>query len=180
MIFIIYDIEASCWEGRPPAMVQETIEIGAYKVDAYGDILGSFNSLIKPVLHPQLSLFCQRLTTITQPEINRAPIFPKVAEAFLDWICEDDEDYLLCSWGNFDKQILVQDCKLHRMEYDWVLPHLNLKDQYHTFKKLPRLRNLKHATEMEGFEFTGTPHRGISDAENLTKIFIKHLDVWQY
>ncbi len=181
MNFIIFDLEATCWEGRPPTVVQEIIEIGAFKLDNYGDVKGSFNSFIKPVIHPQLSLFCHKLTSISQLDINRAYTFPKVIERFTDWIGVDDgEDYLLCSWGGFDKRMLIQDCRLHRMEYDWVEHHINLKEQYYTFKRLNKPRSLRHVVELEGFEFTGTYHRGISDAENLAKVFVKYLDIWQY
>ena len=30
-----------------------------------------------------------------------------------------------------DKKLLIQDCILHKMEYDWVEKHINLKRQYH-------------------------------------------------
>ncbi|MEM1215060.1 MAG: 3'-5' exonuclease, partial [Bacteroidota bacterium] len=116
MHFIIFDIEATCWEGRPPSMTPETIEIGAIKMDNYGDVLGSFQRFIRPILHPQLSHFCRRLTNIDQVDINRARDFPRVIEDFQDWIDVWDEDYLLCSWGNFDQKILRQDCDLHRLE----------------------------------------------------------------
>jgi 3'-5' exoribonuclease 1 len=48
------------------------------------------------------------------------------------------------------------------------------------FKRMKQPIGLKKAVVREGFEFTGIHHRGISDAENLAKIFAKHLDVWQF
>ena len=77
--------------------------------------------------------------------------------------------------------MLIQDCELHDMDSDWVSEHhINLKRQYQELKRLRRPRGLKRAVEKEGFEFTGIHHRGISDAENLAKIFIKHRDMWVY
>lgn len=181
MNFIIYDLEATCWEGAPSFKTQETIEIGAVKVNPYGEVLGSFNRFIKPILHPYLSFFCQELTSIDQAQINRAEGFIEVIEDFQDWIEIFDEPYLLCSWGSFDKKMLVQDSLLHDMESDWVSDHhLNLKRQYQEFKRLRKPRGLKRTVEKEGFEFTGIHHRGISDAENLAKVFIKHRDMWVY
>lgn len=179
--FIIYDLEATCWEGRPPSKIQEIIEIGAVKVNGYGEVLGSFNRFVRPKLNPYLSHFCQELTSIDQVQINRSDRFIDVVESFQDWVGIFDEDYLLCSWGNFDRKMLIQDCELHDIEPDWVFDHhINLKQQYKEFKRLNRPRGLKRAVEKEGFEFTGIHHRGISDAENLAKIFIKHLDMWVY
>jgi 3'-5' exoribonuclease 1 len=180
MIFIVYDLEATCWEGRPPGKVQEIIEVGAIKVNRYGELLDSFCKFVRPVLSPNLSLFCRQLTGIDQIQVNRAGEFPEVIEAFQDWIDIYDEDYTLCSWGSFDKKMLIQDCELHDMESHWVEPHINIKRQYQEIKRLHRSRGLKVAVEKEGFEFTGEHHRGIDDARNLAKIFVKYLDDWYY
>lgn len=180
MNFIVYDLEATCWEGRPRSKVQETIEIGALKVNRYGEVKSLFSRFIKPMLNPNLSVFCQHLTSINQEDINRASSFPDVIEDFMDWVDIYDEDYVLCSWGSFDKTMLIQDCQLHGLEFDWVQEHINLKRQYQEFKRLRKPRGLKRAINAEGFEFTGIHHRGISDAENLAKLFTKYLDEWQY
>lgn len=180
MHFIIYDIEATCWDPRPANKAQEIIEIGAYKLNRYGEVLDVFNKFVRPVVHPTLSIFCKHLTSISQVDVNRSPRFPEVIEAFQDWIDIWDEEYLLCSWGIFDKKILIQDCDLHNMDAEWVKPHLNVKKQYHDIKGLRKTRGLRYCVEKEGFEFTGMQHRGISDAENLAKLFGKYIDMWQY
>jgi inhibitor of KinA sporulation pathway (predicted exonuclease) len=66
------------------------------------------------------------------------------------------------------------------MDYDWTNNHLNIRKQYHELKKFNNYKGLKKVVELEGFEFTGTYHRGFSDAENLAKIFIKYVDMWRY
>lgn len=180
MHFIIFDLEATCWEGRPPTMVQEIIEIGALRVNQFGEVESSFNRFIKPKLHPFLSTFCQQLTSIRQLDVDRASGFVSVIEDFQDWADVYDEDYLLCSWGSFDRKMLIQDCKLHKIEEDWAERHINLKQQYHDFKRLRRPRGLKAAVEAEGYEFAGRQHRGIYDAQNLTRLFIHFLDEWRY
>ena len=180
MNFIIYDLEATCWEGRPLSKTQEIIEIGAVMVNRYGEVSSSFNRFVKPIVNPTLSPFCKELTSIEQEQINRADLFPSVVEDFQDWGEIFDEEYLLCSWGNFDKKMLVHDCELHDMESDWAVKHINLKQQYKEIKRIHRPKGLKAAVKQEGFEFTGTHHRAISDAENLAKIFTKYLDMWQF
>jgi len=178
--FIVFDLEATCWEGSPPGKVQEIIEIGAYKVNPYGEVEDVFNKFVRPIISPYLSAFCQELTSIRQEDVERAKTFPSVIEQFQDWAAIWDEDYTLCSWGGFDKRLLIQDCELHRLESEWAEEHINLKQQYHQFKRLKKMRGLKHAVEAEGFEFTGIHHRGLDDAQNLVKIFVKYLDEWQY
>lgn len=180
MNFIIYDLECTCWEDRPPGKTMETIEIGAYKLNEFGEVLDTFCRFIRPTVHPVLSPFCMKLTSISQIDVNRSETFPLVIGDFMDWIGIDEEDYWLCSWGGFDKRQLIAECLLLDLDNEWVEKHLNLKQQYVEYKRLRRPIGLKKAVEREGFEFTGIHHRGISDAENLAKIFAKHLDIWQY
>ena len=176
--YIIYDLEATCWEEPPPGFLQETIEIGAFRLNEYGEIRGKFNRFVRPVMHPTLSPFCRQLTSISQIDVNRAKPFPIVIEEFREWARIDEADYTLCSWGNFDRKMLASDCKLHHLDDSWTEPHANLKVQYMTMKRMRRPIGLRKAVEREDIPFTGIHHRGISDAENLTKLFLKYLGSW--
>lgn len=180
MNYIIYDLEATCWLGRPPKGVQEIIEIGAVKLNAYGDILSSFNQFVRPLVNPTLSPFCKRLTSIKQRNVNSAGTFPAVAQKFQDWIGVGDEEFSLNAWGEQDILFLKNDCQLHKLDTDWLANHADLKTQYYNFKNLKNPASLKKALVMEGHEFEGRPHRAISDAENLVKVFRSHIDVWVY
>lgn len=179
MHYIIYDLEATCWDGNPMNLEQETIEIGAILLNEWGEELGSYNRFVKPILHPYLSPFCTNLTSITQQNVNSAKTFPHVIEEFKDWAGIYEEEYLLCSWGNFDRIMFERDCALHQLDEDWCEYHIDLKKQYQQFRKAKKPVGLLSALTKEGFEFDGIHHRGISDAENLTKIFLKHIDVWE-
>ncbi len=184
MNFIIYDLEATCWQTATERerRTQEIIEIGALKINEYGELLSRFESFVRPVIHPQLSSFCTKLTGISQIEVNRAETFPTVINEFQDWIgCfDDDEEYLLCSWGFFDQRILSKNCSLHDIENDWTKEHISLKHQYPRIKGIAYSIGLKSAVEKEGFEFEGAHHRGIDDAINLAKIFLKYMNQWQF
>lgn len=181
MNYIIYDLEATCWDPNPPGLVQEIIEIGALRLNDYAEIIGSYNRFVKPIINPFLSPFCKSLTSIQQEDVDRASTFGKVIVEFQEWAGVLDEEYLLCSWGSFDAKALQADCILHKIDTDWIPDnYINLKSQYQEMKKLRRPCGLKSAVKKEGFEFTGIHHRGISDAENLTKIFQKYMDVWQF
>lgn len=179
MNYIVLDLEATCWETPLPGYQQETIEIGAFRLDRFGEVRGKFNRYIRPVLHPTLSPFCRQLTTIDQLDINRARTFPEVIEEFIAWARIEEEEYVLCSWGNFDRKMLAADCRLHRLDEDWTEHHANLKEQYRVMKKMRMGIGLRRAVEGEGLLFTGTHHRGISDAENLVKLFLRYMGSWQ-
>jgi 3'-5' exoribonuclease 1 len=178
MNYIIYDLEATCWDESEPGLESEIIEIGAYKLNQFGEIRGKFDRFVRPVLNPTLSNFCRKLTTIDQVDVNRAKNFPEVIEEFKSWARIGEEDYVLCSWGNFDRKMFVKDCKLHQLEPEWAEEHINLKEQYTRINRLHRGLGLQRTCKREGIEFTGVPHRGISDAENLVKIFLVYMGQW--
>ena len=177
MNYIIFDLEASCWLGRPPHGLNEVIEIGAVKVNDYNEVVSIFSKFIKPTVNPILSDFCKRLTSISQEDVDKTRTFPFIIQDFTDWI-GIEEDFVLISWGKYDKQQLIQDCELHKLDTEWLEYHFNLKPAYRALKDLKDEPGLKKAVKLEGFEFTGIHHRAISDAENTAKIFIKYFKEW--
>jgi inhibitor of KinA sporulation pathway (predicted exonuclease) len=179
--YIIYDLEATCWLGRPPKGIIEIIEIGAVKLNGFGEVLDEYNKFIKPVVNPILSGFCSGLTKIKQEDVDRAKEFPNVIEDFRDWMLDDADSFLLASWGDFDYKQLINDCKLHKLDDNWINGnHINLRKQYMKLTNNVRQYGLKNTIKREGFEFTGKHHRAISDAQNLAKIFVKYIDEWAY
>ena len=183
MNYIIYDLEATCWENEFAARGKrrEIIEIGGVLMDKNGNIKNQFESFVQPIVHPMLSDFCQRLTSISQIDVNQADKFPAVIEDFKDWIgANDNEEYLLCSWGFFDRSAFIKDCELHKTDSRWARQHISLKDQYPRIKNTGRAVGLKKALDIEGFDFEGREHRAISDAINTAKIFRKFLNLWRF
>lgn len=166
--------------GPPPKGINEVIEIGAYKINEYGEQLGKFERFVKPSANPILSGFCKKLTSITQDDVDNAMGFKSVINDFKDWCGVFKEDYHLCSWGDNDELLLTLNCKWHKMEYDWLENHMDVKQQYFDNRGEDRHRGLKVIVNREGFEFTGKQHRAISDAENLAKIFVRYIDEWIY
>lgn len=177
MNYIIFDLEATCWLGRPPHGINEIIEIGAVKVNRYGEIDSIFSKFVKPTYNPVLSDFCKKLTSISQNDVDKAKTFSKVCEEFMEWI-DVEQDYMLVSWGKYDKEQLLLECKLHKLDEEWLDFHYNVKPAYRKLKNETHEQGLKKVIKNEGFEFSGIHHRAISDAENLAKVFIKYIENW--
>ena len=178
MNYIVLDLEATCWLGKPPNGINEVIEIGAVKINEYGDVLGFFSKLIKPKINPKLSGFCKKLTGIKQAQLNVADEYVKVIEEFKEFIGFDEDEFALFSWGDNDKSYLMSNCKLHNMDYHWLDSFHDMHKIYLKFKGKQNKSGLKHVVETEGFEFEGAQHSAYVDAYNLGKIFIKYLDEW--
>ncbi|MEM6631642.1 MAG: 3'-5' exonuclease [Bacteroidota bacterium] len=178
MNFIVFDLEATCWQDRKHGKQQEIIEIGAVKLDDAGKISDEFCEFVQPRLHPVLSNFCKELTTIEQAVIDTAAHFPVVLNQFQQWI-DLSEPYVLCSWGYYDKKQLKVDCTLHHLDKAWLAPHISVKHQYARIKKLNKPVGMPSALKKEGLILEGTHHRGIDDARNIAKIFKTQLRNWE-
>ena len=178
MNYIILDLEATCWSDRSIKNQSEIIEIGAVKINERREVVGEFNAFIQPQLHPNLSDFCTELTTIAQDKIDGAESFPSVISDFWNWI-NLGSDYLLCSWGFYDKSQFKKDCELNKLPTKWLKSHISLKHQYADIRNLRRPMGMGGALRKENIPLEGTHHRGIDDAKNIAKIFLKHFDHWR-
>ncbi|MEN7551746.1 3'-5' exonuclease [Rapidithrix thailandica] len=178
MNYIVLDLEATCWEGST-SHHNEIIEIGAVLVNEQKETVSEFVQFVKPLKHPRLSDFCKELTSIRQNDVDQAPYFGEALEKFQTWIGYGQEEYVLCSWGFYDKKQFESDCQLHGLSTGWLENHISLKHQYAKFKKLRRAIGMKNALQNENMKLTGTHHRGIDDARNIANIFIKYFEQWK-
>ncbi|MEO0685007.1 MAG: 3'-5' exonuclease [Cyanobacteria bacterium J06649_11] len=178
MNYIVFDLEATCWDQWSRAD-NETIEIGAILIKNKL-VISTFQEFIKPLKYPILSDFCQELTSIKQEDVNQARYFYEVIEDFKRWIQSDEDDYVLCSWGYYDRRQFESDCLASGLETEWLTSHISLKHQYQKINNLRRAIGMKRALEMENFQLEGAHHRGIDDAKNISKIFMKYYDQWEF
>ncbi|MGB1363015.1 MAG: exonuclease domain-containing protein [Flavobacteriales bacterium] len=170
--FIVYDLEATCWRSRKPRKV-EIIEIGAVKMNERLEVVDDFCQFVRPKLHPEISPFCTKLTSIVQDDIEDAPLFDEAIEMFEDWVGFDQTRSMLMSWGEFDRRQFMNDARLHNMELPWLKYWACLQRHYSRWKGSKNQIGLKNAMEMEGLSFDGTQHRAIEDARNMGRLFAK-------
>lgn len=180
MKFVVLDLEATCWEKKKKGQVNEIIEIGALLLDENGGLISEFEQFIKPQVNPTLSEFCTELTTIRQEDVDAAQAFPEVLNAFHEWFGMAEGNYVLGSWGFYDKIQFTKDCNLHGLPTEWLERHVSIKHQHKEICGLTKPLGMRKALEVEGFELDGTHHRGIDDARNIAKIFRKYLKLWAY
>ena len=175
MKYVIVDLEATCEKIRNPEFISEIIEIGAVKVTER-KIENKFNCFVKPTINPILSDFCKELTTITQEEVNNGKNRKEALTEFMKFC----EDAIILSWGNYDKNQLYKECKKNDLPTRWLDKHINLKEQFAILKKMPRQCGMEKALRISHLDLDGTHHRGIDDATNITKIFLKHYNDWEF
>jgi 3'-5' exoribonuclease 1 len=169
--YIIVDFEATCSDqGHVPREEMEIIEVGAVALWGNGpNIRGEFQSFVRPIRHPNLTEFCKRLTSISQRKVDSAEPFSVVLERFASWIDVFDAP-TFCSWGDYDKYQLQQDCSFHSVPYPFGQVHVNIKTRFAENFNLRKPCGLEEALRRVGLPFEGTPHRGIDDARNMANL----------
>jgi inhibitor of KinA sporulation pathway (predicted exonuclease) len=169
--YLVIDFEATCCDqGSVPREQMEIIEFGAVMVEArHFQVVSEFQRFVRPVRHPVLTSFCTELTSIQQHDVDSAPLFKDVAAQVKKWLYQY-QGFVFCSWGDYDRKQLQQDCAFHRIPNPIGAPHINLKplmsERFNLSKKLGLGQAIRHA----GLEFSGTAHRGIDDARNIARL----------
>ncbi|PCI32082.1 MAG: exonuclease [Elusimicrobia bacterium] len=167
--YIIVDLEATCWETGQHTNRMEIIEIGAVRIDSKTkEPLDDFSIFVHPTEEPTLSDFCKKLTSITQPDIDNALLFPDAFEKFLEWV--GDGPHRFCSWGAYDLKQFRVDCDRNNIPMpDWLEPHVNLRRMFSAKREIPSTTMIQ-ALEILNIPLSGQHHRGIDDARNIAKI----------
>lgn len=174
MVYIVFDLEATCGVGIPAGEC-EIIEIGAAKLNSVGTVTETFNIYVKPQKYPVLTKFCKKLTGITQEQINSGYPISEAIKMFREWI---GKDFILLSWGSDDKHQLHAECVQNNLDTKWMECHKDLRVLYGQITGNKRY-GLMRALEAEGMEFTGSHHNGLDDAINSAKIVSRYWGQWK-
>lgn len=172
MKYIVYDLEATCWENEEKEKSEmEIIEIGAVKLSKDYEILEKFKVVIKPEKNPILSDFCKSLTGISQEEVDNGITLREAIERFKEFIGEDE--FRLGSWGAFDKFIIIRECSEKDIEHSFINHHFNLKYAF-ARKVYKKPMGLEKALKFSKLRFEGNLHRALDDSINTANIVRVH------
>lgn len=159
--YITVDVEAALIRGK-----QYIIEIGAVKWLPDGST-ETFTQLIQPYKFKKLNAHIQQLTGITTEQLLDAPSFKEAFYKFKRW-CKTD--YLLLTFGEFDRKVLEEELTRNYMKKDCLYPMVDFQQKYmiaNAMKEQPSLGGL-----MTQLGLTNeTQHRALADAWSLLKIF---------
>ena len=166
---LVVDLEATCWEGEPPAgESSEIIEIGLCVLDvATGERTDNLGILVKPE-RSSMSDYCQKLTTITPEMLEGGVSFREACSLLVEQF--DSTHRTWASYGDFDRVKLLQQCEAWGVPYPFGRSHINVKNLFALQQGLSEEVGLQKAAAMLGFPFEGTIHRGVDDAWNIAAV----------
>ena len=161
---------------------QRITEIGALKLE--------FNEVInKP-----------KIISIFNSQFIQMKDYVEALNKFLTWLKIGNISYKLCCWGTEDKRILNKEYYRNKIETSWINNnYINLQKDYNkvVLKKYFGIKNkhsqllenrikivsmigLGNALTLEDIKFWGKPHHAFPDAYNMTKIFTKYFNDWDF
>lgn len=134
MNYIILDLE---WNQSPTGKGQENkalpfeiVEIGAVKLDNDRKEIGRFHSIVAPVVYDELHHVTRDIILFSMEELKKGRSFKEVALEFFKW-CEEDGEYIFCTWGSMDLTELQRNCRYFNVEYKAPMPFI-----YYDIQKL--------------------------------------------
>lgn len=166
----IVDLESTCCDKNTIQKGEhEIIEIGAVMVSTDTlKIIDEFTTFVKPQVHTKLTAFCTELTSITQSDVESAPVFPGALKRLSHWLSTYD-NYLFCSWGNYDRNHMQSDSERHCVVNPLQASHLNLKKRFAQSVGVTAM-GMQRALDLVGIKLEGVHHRGIDDARNIARL----------
>jgi len=167
---LVVDLEATCDE-NVPSFDMETIEVGAAWIAADGAVLDRFQSFVRPIVNPTLTLFCSELTGITQADVDVAPLFPVAADELRANVAKHQQTgSVSVSWGAYDRKQLERDSARHGIAKPIALPHQNAKRLFAKKQRIGKEVGMAKACELVGLTLEGRHHRALDDALNVARL----------
>ena len=212
--YLIIDVEATCDQKILQGIVQkdnpipqEIIEIAAVVGRKHTmEVMGAFQRIVKPKVHPELTKFCKNLTGIKQKAVNKAEDFNKVMEDFEKWMEKvgiNPENTTLMTCGRWDLfKMIPRQCQLSERPIPEVLKvdedslekkqFINIKEKFIAYMDMQAPEwSKRNAVKMHfdipemlkqlGMEEKGNRHQALDDCFNLNKIMteLHRHESWQ-
>ena len=171
--FIAFDFETTGFS----AMGAEIIEIGAVRFDAKGNVLGTFEQLIKPAfgIKPE----AQAVNGISEAMVANCPSLDMVMPQFMMFLGAPEQNILIAhNAAKFDIKFLAMACARTGMP----LPDHRIVDSIDLcIRCIPKPHNLPSVCRRLGITSGG--HRALGDAMAVMHVVLrlgsKHPDIWQ-
>jgi inhibitor of KinA sporulation pathway (predicted exonuclease) len=123
--------------------------------------------MVRPMMS-EVSEFCTGLTGITAEMVADVPPLSQALQILRDQYRADER--LFASWGDYDRNQFMRNCRTYDLKYPFGPTHLNVKTLYSAAFGLACELDLDAACARLGVTMEGTHHRGVDDAWNIARI----------
>lgn len=173
-VYIDNEFDAVRMQGR---YLQQVIAIGAWLCDDAYARVDSFYSLVRPAGFYRLTPHVRRMTHLKDAQIQRASLFPQVADRFIEWLQAHagGEEIRLYSFGPDDARTLCANAAFYHHDSEQLFAGiidlqtlLSSRVRWHgeVYQKTHSLESLKLIYRIRG----EVNHNALSDALDLYRI----------
>jgi len=150
----------------------EIIQIGAVKLNDELEIVDEFSVLIKPQIYPFINPVVERITGISDEDVENCPVFEEVYNDFAEFVGK--EDSILYTWGTDDVKSLFRNIKYFKCDEN-IITNKFLNIQPTAAKLLNSMSGgtigLKTASELFDIKLELNFHDALNDAIYTAEIF---------
>ncbi|PJO43399.1 3'-5' exonuclease [Lysinibacillus xylanilyticus] len=167
MHFIVVDLEATIqrYKDEPVYLT----EIGAIKMNSYGELVSRFHSYIKPSNKRYLAdVKINNRVTTKKEDLKNAQDIKIVMGKFKKWIY--DKDYILVFWSYSDLYLLMKQYINRQFDISWLKNYCDLQLSFTKYIGELQPISLNKAMNMVDHGFIGKNHNALNDAYNTAKI----------
>lgn len=167
-----FDFKTGSSSKSNPECPFEIIQIGAIKLNSDFKKIGEFNYYIKPVIYKRLHPYVEKITHITQKELDNGHPFAEVFEKLCEFV--DPTDDILCSWGSDDVKSLYRNIKYHKLPKNKIPDrYMNIQSFATSYLKYEpgKAIGLKNAVELLNVSIESDFHNALNDAYYTAEIF---------
>lgn len=161
---IVVDLESTCWPTREEQdrNYSEIIDIGVCRLSALtGEISDARSIMIKPMFS-EVSEFCTQLTGHTQAAVDQGiSLMAAIGILKADY---GFKNKMWASYGNYDRNKLVDECERKNIERPLPPTHLNISALATLKLRANKRVGLGQACARFGLKFEGRQHSGKDDA----------------
>ncbi len=175
MHYIVLDLEwnqgTSDKKHNTSGLLFEVIEVGAVRMNESGTVVDRFSELVRPQVYQQLNYITKQVTRMDMKVLKQAGSFPEVFSRFQAFC---GEDFLFCTWGSCDLDVLQSNLDYHGIENPYPNPllYLDVQKLYAMQASLGKsCVSLENAVEQLEITHGDDFHRALQDAYYTACVF---------
>ena len=176
----VLDFEATCWDGSKEHEIIEFPSVlwrwSKKKEVARVDEIQIF---VKPTHNPTVSEFCHNLTGITQAQVDNGVSLKDALKQHYQWLTQhvpNADLVVFVTCGDWDlKTMLPNDLAANNLSYPSPAyrKYLNIKRAFRDVTQTRKSLSMVNMLKALNLELEGRHHSGIDDCRNISKIFVK-------
>lgn len=173
-VYTVIDLKMCKSDNKGYGYHQETIQIGAVKLDENFEIIDKLNIFVKPE-YGNVDSFIEKLTGIIDYDLKTSISFNEAVEKLFNWIGSDENTFV--SWSRSDAQQINREAKAKNIlikDIDKILNNwLDCQKMYGIKMNTKRAYSLHEAIIATDIKSLDNEHDGLADAYNTALIFKK-------